>query len=335
MDGFDAGDFAIKWSAYNGGTGTTTTTRFGVGRAMNISNYFWNLKKLLPVPVANIFVGWAMYTGTGGSVGSDTYMSLWGDDSSTLHLKLMLNSTSTLRVARGDGTILASSNPGTFIAGQWNYVEMSATIADAGGRCTVKVNGVTVIDFTGDTKNGGTATQFDTIVLGDPGGNGGPRVTTYYDDLYVCDATGTANNSFLGDVRIQTLVPVAAGNYTQFTPTGVANNWDNVNELPYSTSDYNASSTVGQKDSYAMSDVLGTTGAIKAVQTNIVANKSDAGTANARSFVRIGSTDYADPTRSLTTTATTYTSPRDINPATSAAWSASDLNGLEAGTEIV
>jgi hypothetical protein len=212
---------------------------------------------------------------------------------------------------------------------------MRATISDAGGRCVVRVNGVDIIDFTGDTKNGGTATQFDTIILGDIGTNTGPRATTYFDDFYVCDATGTTNNTFLGDIRIQTLTPVAAGNYTQFTPTGSANNWDTVNELPYSTADYSSASTVGQKDSYTMSDVLGTTGAIKGIQTNIIANKSDAGNATARSFVRVGATDYADLTRGLTTSTITYTSPRDINPATSAAWTASDVNGLESGIEIV
>jgi hypothetical protein len=335
MDGFDAGDFPVKWNSYNGGTASATTTRFGSGRSMSISNYFWNLRKLLPATVAEMYVGWAMYTAAGGSAGSDTYISLLGDDGGALHLKLMLNSASTLRVVRGDNTVLATSAPGTFLTNQWNYIEMRATISDAGGRCVVRVNGVDIIDFTGDTKNGGTATQFDTIILGDIGTNTGPRATTYFDDFYVCDATGTTNNTFLGDIRIQTLTPVAAGNYTQFTPTGSANNWDTVNELPYSTADYSSASTVGQKDSYTMSDVLGTTGAIKGIQTNIIANKSDAGNATARSFVRVGSTDYADLTRGLTTSTITYTSPRDINPATSAAWTASDVNGLESGIEIV
>jgi hypothetical protein len=330
MDGFDAGDFPVKWSAYNGGTASSTTTRFGVGRSMSISNYFWNMKKLLPVPVSNIFVGWAMYTATGGSTGSDTYMSLWGDDGSTMHLRLLLNTSSTLRVARGDGTTLATSATGTFIAGQWNYIEMSGTIADSGGRCVVRVNGVTVIDFTGDTKNGGTSTQFDTIVLGDIGGNVGPRVVTYFDDLYVCDATGPApNNTFIGDTRIQTISPNAAGSSTQMTPSTGAN-YAAVDELPYSATDY-VRATPGQLDTYSATDLSADTGTIYGLQTCAVVKKTDAGTISAKTAVKSGATTYFGANVAVGTIDQTVTDIRAVDPNTSAAWTTTAINAIEIG----
>src|SRR5437764_673985 len=56
----------------------------------------------------------------------------------------------------------------------------------------------------------------------------------YLDDLYVCDATGTTNNTFLGDVRVHTLVP--SGNGTDSGLTGSdgnqVNNYQLVNTVP-------------------------------------------------------------------------------------------------------
>jgi hypothetical protein len=37
------------------------------------------------------------------------------------------------------------------------------------------------------------------------------------DDLYVCDSTGSTNNTFLGDVRVDTVRPIGAGNYSEFS----------------------------------------------------------------------------------------------------------------------
>jgi hypothetical protein len=70
------------------------------------------------------------------------------------------------------------------------------------------------------------------------------------------------------------------------------------------------------------------------VQTVAHMQKSDAGTANAKVALKSGGTVYYDATRSLGTSATSYTQLRETDPATSAAWTVSDVNSLESGVEV-
>lgn len=332
MDGYDAGDLTTKWTLVNNVSPSTAQTRFGTGRSVYIANYFWFIYKILPIALPKIFVGFA-FKNAAGSPGR-VYLSLWGDSANTCHLRLETASDVALRVVRGDGTVLATSANGTHTANVWEYIEMMATIADTGGRAVVRVNGVTVIDYTGDTKNAGTASSIDTIRFGSTGGNNGPVVDTYFDDVYVADDTGSVNNNFLGDVRVQTLVPMGPGTDTQLTPTGVANNWDNVNELPVSLTDYNSSSTVGQRDTYAMQDLPSSTGTVFAVQPNYVIAKTDAGTANFKPVIRTNGTLYYDPTTAPSSTATVLSLPHDTDPNTSSPWTAAGVNSMETGIEI-
>jgi hypothetical protein len=207
---------------------------------------------------------------------------------------------------------------------------MYATIAEAGGRCTVRVNGVTVIDFTGDTKNGGTSTQFDTIVFGDTGSNVGPRSATYYDDLYVCDSTGPApNNTFLGETRIQTVVPSGAGSSTQMSPSSGAN-YTTVDELPYSAADY-VQATPGLLDTYATSDLPAGTGPIYGVQTCAIVKKTDAGLISAKTALKSGATTYYGATVPVAANDKTITDVRGVDPGTSATWTSAGVNAIEIG----
>jgi hypothetical protein len=325
VDGFDAGDFVAKgWSSVGGTITSSVSTRFGAGRSMQLNTNGFIAKRSF-TPSASIYVGAAMYSGST----SDPIFHTYTDTGVTSHIYLK-SLGSALGLYHGNGTLIGQSAPNTWADRRWHYVEIYLVVADAGGRATMRINGATQVDFTGDTRNGGTSTNIDTI--GFRGRFNGDDA--YFDDLYICDATGTTNNNFLGDIRVQTIVPTGAGTYTDLTPTGVANNWDNVNELPASVTDYNSSSTIGHKDSYVMSDVLATTGSVFGIQTNIMAHKSDASAASIRSLVRVSGTDYNDATIGLGTGAATYSAIREQNPATSTAWTPSDVNSIEAGVEV-
>lgn len=257
------------------------------------------------------------------------YLYLYGDGGTTLHLSMGYTSSSFI-VYRGNiGSTVLASYPYVFTASSWYSLEISATIADSGGTCVVKLNGATVINFTGDTKNGGTNTTIDRIYLGSNGG-----FTASFDDLYVCDATGPAPyNTFLGDVRIYTSTPSGAGASTQFTSSSGAN-YSAVDELPYSATDYVYSGTSGHRDTYAISDLPAATGNILAVQNNIVAKKTDAAAASLKPAIVSGGTVYYGSTVNLGPSDTVISDLRVNDPATSSTWTASGVNGLEAGAEI-
>lgn len=350
MDGFDLQDNALRW-VQGGLAGDFTygaATRFGAGKALTISTLTTGGTSYMIrsfTPSSSVYMGAAIQAGLESGNGSDPTANLFGiytDGGGSGHVYLRRLNTNALVAYRGDpnsgvlgapsGTQIATSAAGV-LDGNWHYVEVYAVIHDSTGRLTVKVDGTTVIDFTGDTRNGGTSSNIDAVRFRSGRYVNGACVVSI-DDFYTCDATGTVNNTFLGDVRVQPLLPNAAGSSTQFAPTGSANNWANVGEAPFNNATYNASSTVGQLDLYGLSDLTAGTTSIMGIQTVAHMQKSDAGTANAKVALKSGGTVYYDTTRSLGTSPTSYTQVRETDPATAVAWTVSNANSLEAGVEV-
>lgn len=252
----------------------------------------------LVTPAAVCFMGAAFKEG-GGSWGSTSagafLFAVWGDAGGTGHLVVNISNDGHLLLRRGvsaNGTIIATSLL-TVTAAAWHYLEMQVTIADAGGVCIVKVDGVEYINFVGDTKNGGTATTVSTVGLGSMG-------SCLYDDLYVLDGTGAAPyNTFLGDRVVKRGNPDGAGASTGFVPSAGAN-WQCVDEDPWTAADYVAAAAAAT-DLYTHADVAGFS-SVDAVQVVTYALKTDAGARTLRTVMRsnIGtsaeSADLALPT---------------------------------------
>jgi hypothetical protein len=353
MDGFDLQYTLVRWSGlgYTGSIVYTTTTRLGAGKCItldvqsagNQSNV--NLLRSF-TPSAQVFVGAAIQVGLESGNNNDptaNFFGLYTDGGTTGHLYLRRTTTNTIQLYRGDaaggvvtspsGTVIATSAAGV-LDGNWHYVEMSATINTTTGSVTVKVDGTTVISFTGNTKNGGTSTNIDTLRFKTGRYVANPIATISIDDLYICDGTGTVNNTFLGDVRVQSLLPNAAGSSTQLAVTGAANNYTAAGESPYNDATYNSSSTVGQRDTYALSDLVAGTAGVIGVQAVAHMQKSDSGVANAKVALKSGGSVYYDATQSLGTSVAAYSQVHETDPATSAAWTVAAVNALEAGMEV-
>jgi hypothetical protein len=380
MDGFDTKDQDIKYvmAATNGlsinnSLNYGAATRFSSGFAFTPPNQgsggtqygtgVTTYTKSL-TPSSQVFVGAAMQAGSTAAATNQAagpgapFFVLGGDSGSTFHLYLDVNANGVVELYRGNGTAMATSgNPLTYIPDGtklassstnamptgWHFVEMSAVINASSGSATVKVDGATVISFTGNTKNGGTSTNIDTLVL-----VGMSSITLgvayiylnspVYDDLYVLSSSGASNNTFLGDSRVQTCLPTANGTYTQLTPHGLvgANQWGNAAQVPRNyPSYYNGSTATSQQDTYVMSDLTPATGTVYALQqvSNVI--KSDAGAASCKNVQKSGATVSYGVTSALTTNMTSNLDMFETNPATSAAWTPSGVNGLEAGIASV
>lgn len=333
IDGFDLQDDTgwVRMQS-SGPNYDTSNTRYGYGACMSLTNNMWQAKTF--TPSSKVVVGLAVDHSTVTTT-NQNFLELYGDSNATQHLCLRrTNGANTLQLYRG-GTVIATSTGDVFV-GTWQYIEISATIADSGGRVIVRVNGDVVIDFTGDTKNGGTAASIDTVRLRCGFNSGTPTIRV--DDLYVLDGVdsglaGMPNNDFLGDRRVVTLRPNGAGSSTQFAPSAGAN-WQCVDEAPPSATDYVASATTGQRDTYALEDLPAGVTVINALQNTVYALKSDAGSASLKPALKSGATVAYDPTVGLSASMTRYSTVRQADPATSAAWSAAAVNALEAGAEV-
>jgi len=247
-------------------------------------------------------------------------------DSGSVQLSFESTLTGALEVKRGDGTSLGITAGGLFFHNLWNYVEFKCTINNSTGSIALQINGVPALSVTGiDTQNTGNAfiNQYAFTGVG-------------CDDHYLCDTTGSVNNDFLGDVKIETLYVTGAGNSTQWTPL-TGSNFQNVDEQQDDDGDttYNSSSTSGNKDTFATGNLITTSGTVYGSKVNIIARKDDAGTREVRTVVRSSSTEATGASRALTTSYILYGDIFELDPNTSALWTVSGINAMEIGYDLV
>jgi hypothetical protein len=334
IDGFDhysiPSQIPLKYTSYNdsgGSTGITTMTGRRSGSTALLFRTSSDFIGLTFDPQSTWIVGFGLYM-----LSTETTELLrFTDEAGTIQGALSIGNDGTIRVYRNSvtsGTLLATSSNALPIL-TWNYIEVKYTIADSGGNWEVRVNESAWINFTGDTKQ---STTLSTAVRIQIWGRGSDNAI---DDLYVCDSTGSNNNTFLGDVRVDTVRPIGAGNYSEFSKQGSASNWDNLDDTTIdSDSTYNYSNTVGQRDTLDCGNLPAITGSIFGVQVNMAARKDDAGGRTLRSLTRVSSTDYEGTSQNVGTDYRVYRQIMEQNPNTTAAWTESEINTAEFGYKV-
>lgn len=341
IDSFD--HYTSLTTKYNtltcSGSGCTVTIdastgRFGSGlRLWNPNSGGGEVNKILPSTYSTIIVGFA-FRFTATQTASPTLVIF--KEGSTSHVDVRLDDTHRLYVTR-NGTTIASPAGNPLTLNTWNYLEFKATIHDTTGSVEVKVNGISTVSASNvDTRNGGTG-LLSTVTLGGSGrSSDGGTAGFQYDDIYICDTSGTTNNDFLGDVRVEAIFPSGAGNTANFTPS-TGSNYENVDEAtPDDDTTYNYSSTAGHVDTFAFGNVTPTAGTVYGVQQILYARKDDAGSRSIRPVVRHSGTDY--DTGTSTSIGNSYAINLFVieqNPGTSAAWTISDVNNAEFGYKLV
>jgi len=247
-------------------------------------------------------------------------------DGSTNQIYLTLNTDGSIAVK--SGTTLATTSTGLIVPGQWCHMQLSVTINDSTGSFVFKINNVTVASDTNvDTKVSANAYANQIFLW-----NQNNSVTTKFDDLYVCDDSGSYCNTLLGDGRMECLNPSGAGNSTNLTPSAGAN-YECVDE---SVSDddttYNSAASA-VKDTYAMDNLVTTAGTVHVVQAISTVRKDDAGSVTGNNVIRSGGTDYAQASHALADDYEMRTNILERDPNGSIAWTVSSVNALENGWE--
>lgn len=199
-------------------------------------------------------------------------------------------------------------------------IEVYFKMADSGGRLVLKVDGVTDIDFTGDTKPGAD-TQFNKVSLGKRAND-----SYGYFDNFIMD-----NTAWIGDTKIQALVPTGVGAATGWTPSA-GSNYACVDERPPNDADYVSINAVDTTDTYATGNMSGSIGSIKCVQVQSRTKYDGSPTpTNLKLVVRSGGTDYFSGDNLVPATAKSFPYLWENNPADSAAWEEADINTMEIG----
>lgn len=254
-------------------------------------------------------------------------------EGATVHISLFVTAAGAIAVYKGNFTTLLGTSANFFTLGVWTWLQVKAVIHDTTGSVEIRdASGSVVLAISGaDTRNAGTG-YCDTV-----GCNSSTSLNAdiSFDDFHVWDATGSICNTWTNDTRIDHKLPTGAGNSASFTPSAGAN-YTCVDEANYNTTDYVESSTAGHKDSYAFGDISHAPPNIFAVLVTAVAQKDDAGARSLKGLVRSGGTDYSGS--AVTLNQGSYSRVVDIretDPATSAAWTQTNVNAAEFGFENV
>jgi hypothetical protein len=144
------------------------------------------------------------------------------------------------------------------------------------------------------------------------------------------------NTDFLGDVRVQALLPTGNGNSSQLVGSD-GNSTDNyllVDEVPPNEdTDYVESATVNDKDTYVFGNLTPTTGTVFGVQIVAEARKTDAGVRSFKSVARLSATEADGPDTTLSTTYAFYMDKRDTKPG-GGSWTITNVNDAEFGVKV-
>jgi len=223
-----------------------------------------------------------------------------------------------------------TSAPSDFVMNlnEFYYLELKAVISDRkeNGKFNVtyeaKVNEETILSGAFEDVPWVNGTM-NILTLEGPGGGYGSVV----DDVYATEGV------FLGDIRIGVIRPNGAGYYSQWTPQPAGDHYDQVNDqTPDDNSTYLQGGTPGLVETHEYEDIT-VYGEIRAIQTLVCLNKTDAGTASTKSRLR---NQAGAETQGLIfyPSETSYLYDRTgylLNPWTGEAWSENQINTLQFG----
>lgn len=321
LDSFDhyaTADITQKWTNASAATIVTGRTNSGVKVATS-------LDKALTAGSATFITGFALNVAT-VAAGTILIVGDGGYGAGNAQVTLTLLSDGSMKLFRGTstGTLLGQTAVGV-ITTTVQYLEVKIFV-DNSGSYELRVNNVTVLSGTGDTQNTANAQwtgfQVSTSSFG---------TTAYIDDLYVNDTTGTINNNFWGDTRIDVVYPDGDGASSGWTPSTGTTHYTLIDEAaPNGDTDYNSTATVNAIDEVTVQNTPMPNNTIRSVQANLNVKKTDAGAATVAIVARQSGVDYVGTSNAP---GTGYSYVREVYeraPDTSL-WTATIFNAMEFG----
>jgi hypothetical protein len=321
---------------------SATTGRFGGSSWVNFGSFIPVTKTFGPATGGRVLGGFWINVDTAGT--ADMWPAAFYNSAKTqtgvaVGIKA---TTGTLFVSAWNNPTVAAvsdATAGRIIDSNWHWVEYDILFNDS-GHAYVYVDGTQVINFTGDLNNAGTVSVERMTVAGQNG-------RFAMDDVCVYDDSGSGNfvaSSFpIGPMKCQVLVPTSDVSVAWTRSTG-STNYTLVDEALDGTQnritvvDYVSSSTVAQTDLYGYADLSGSPAAIKAVVLTTVAQNAAAGFGTLKHSIKSGGTVYDGQTYqpvSATADADAIFYVWEKDPATSANWTSTNVNALQAGVTVV
>ena len=251
---------------------------------------------------------------------------------------LNINNLGDWRFDRLGSSNVARFNPLNFVFGQWVHIEVQFVNGNASdtpnnGEVVIRVDGVEYVNETGiDTYNFGTG--IDRIRLNNLGVSG----DTGYEirDLIVNDDTGSIANTWIGiQKHVFGLLPNANGTNRDWTLSTGTDDFAVIDEVNRDSTDYIESSTSTETTTCGLEATGSETGVLAVtVQTNHLLDS--AGSEDIQHVVRHSASEANSASITVDSTAEdARMSIFETNPSTGVAWTAAEIDAMEAGVEYV
>lgn len=249
------------------------------------------------------------------------------EDAGSSQLVLQLLADGTLRILRGSTTLGTSTF--AISVGADYHVEWKSTIDNTTGSSELRINGATRLTISGtDTQATSTATANQFVLASTVSG-----LTLTFSDLVV--RNGSDASAFLGDRIVECIYPNAAGNYSQWTPSTGATQYEVIDDATPSMADYLSETTAGERTSVGFSNLATASGTVEFAELVVFADKDDGGTRQIELFTRISGANYDSGVTESIAGSIYYSHAWGTNPATGLPWTISEINAFEAGVELI
>ena len=339
FDTYQSADITKRWTDSSGGP----TIEAGLGRTSQALNLDVSDSVYIGVPSADTYVvGFAWKATTLPT----TYSKILAFANTADQYYLAVTSTGAIQARIGTsnaqtaGGAAFSTQKGTTAGGvvqadTWYYLECRCKVSNTVGEFEARVNGVTVLD-TDDLSDQDTSYNATTITAIGLGYN---VAESYIDDFYICDTSGSVNNTFLGDVTITALLPEGNGTNSDFVGSD-ADSTDNYllvdDSAPDGDTTFVQSATIGAYDTYVYPPLATTVSAVLGVQIAPCAPKTDTGTRTYTTVVKLSGGSETDGAVTQAPSFGSYAYGIEMweeKPGTGA-WSVSDVDNAEFGLKV-
>ena len=271
-------------------------------------------------------IGFAFYTAT-TPPGSVYFLTLKdGGAGGSVQFQLKFYSDG-LRVYRGL-TGLLEEKTGLFSTNTWYYIELKVKIDNSTGTYEVKINGNTELSGSSvDTQD--TANAYANNIR-----FSGTGIGHRFDDIYICDATGSKNNNFLGEMKVEILFPDGDTADADWTCSTGTDHYALVDENPSNDdTDYVESETLNHIDLYTYEDISGAPD-IWGIQINTQARITTVSD-DLYFPIKSGSTIYPGIAQTVSSDSfRTFVRVEEDDPDTSTDWVVAGINAARFGVKV-
>jgi hypothetical protein len=243
-------------------------------------------------------------------------------------VKILVGSDNRINIYEGN-TLINQSAPNVFVSDSWFYMEVKLVSGTGDATVEVRLNGSNTAAVTATSRTFGNLTQ---ALIGQAAYDPAAKITLF-DDLVVWDATGSANNNFMGDCAVVIAAPDADTAVDDWIPSSGSDLYAMVDEETPNDADYISASDVNDAEELDHVDPTLPAGSVKAVATQVRAFKADAGASSITIGVDSDGTDSVSGNIVLATGAASYSYILDLDPDGNVAWT--NVQALAAKTRVV